>query len=143
MLFQTLRSPANKLPEHAARLAAVLVLVREIDSREITPEAMDAGIELAQHYAAEALRLVDGAAVRPEIIRAERLLKWLLDGWAEEVVSTPDIYQLGPNAIKDKAAATQAIAILEDHGWLCRVEGGALVRGTRRRDVWRIWGRPV
>ena len=82
---------------------------------------MDAGIELAQHYAAEALRLVDGAAVRPEIVRAERLLKWLLESWPEQVVSAPDVYQLGPNIIRDKTAATQAIAVLEDHGWLGRV----------------------
>jgi hypothetical protein len=138
-----IRGLANKLPEHAARLAAVLAVVRQIDGREITAEAMDAGIELSQHYAAEALRLADGAAVRPEIMRAERLLKWLLDGWAEEVVSAPDIYQLGPNTIRDKAAAAQAIRVLEDHGWLSRVEDGAVVRGTRRREAWRIWRSPA
>src|SRR5947209_13270021 len=48
---------ANKLPEHAARLAAVLTLVRDIDTGEITLDEMAAGIVLAQHYAAEALRL--------------------------------------------------------------------------------------
>jgi Protein of unknown function (DUF3987) len=39
---------ANKLPEHAARLAGVLTLVRDIYAGEITAEEMAAGIVLAQ-----------------------------------------------------------------------------------------------
>jgi hypothetical protein len=141
--LEPVRGLANKLPEHAARLAAVLALVHNIEGRDIGPEAMDAGIKLVQHYAAEALRLAGGARARPELLRAEELLEWLRTGWPAAIVSAPDVYQFGPNAIRDKAAATQAITILEDHGYLCRVEGGALVQGIRRRDVWRIWGRPT
>jgi hypothetical protein len=122
----------------ASRLAAVLALVGDIAACEIGPEAVDGGIDLAQHYAAEALRLFDAAAVKPEIVRAERLLQWLLEVWEEPLVSTPDVYQFGPNAIRDKRTAHDAIAILEEHGSLIRVDSGGMVRGVRRQEVWRI-----
>src|SRR5829696_4922279 len=81
--LEPIRGFANKLPEHAARLAAVLALVADIAASEIGPETVDGGIDLAQHYAAEALRLFDAAAAKPEIVRAERLLQWLLEVWEE------------------------------------------------------------
>jgi hypothetical protein len=101
---------------------------------------MDAGIHLAQHYGAEALRLFEGASVRPEIVRAERLLAWL-QAREEALISLPEVYQFGPKAIRDKRTAVETVGILEDHGWLIRVEGGAILDGVRRQDVWRLWGR--
>jgi hypothetical protein len=101
---------------------------------------MDAGIELAQHYAMEALRHFDAGNTRPEIVRAEQLLDWLKN-WDGELISLPDVYQRGPNAFRDATSALEAIHVLEDHGWLVPVEGGAVVNGTRRREVWRIIGR--
>jgi hypothetical protein len=138
--LEPIRGFANKLPEHAARIAAALRLVADISASELPPDCMDAGIYLAQHYGAEALRLFEGAVVRPEIVRAERLLAWL-QGREEVLISLPDIYQLGPKSIRDKRTAAETVAVLEDHGWLTRVEGGAVLDGTRRQEVWRIWRR--
>jgi hypothetical protein len=138
--LETVRGLANKLAEHAARLAATLALVRDISAGEIAAEFADSGIELAQHFAAEALRLFDRAGVRPEIARAEMLLAWLQRTWPEALVSLPDIYQRGPSAIRDKKTAQEAVSILEDHGWLKHVEGGAEVGGARRQEVWLIGG---
>jgi hypothetical protein len=75
--LEPVRGLANKLPEHAARLAAVLTLVRDIHAAEIACPEMQAGIELAQHYAAEALRLFGASRVRPDLHRAQQLLMWL------------------------------------------------------------------
>jgi len=132
------RGLANKLPEHAARLAAVLALVSDIDVSEIFVEHMTAGIELAQHYVAEAMRMFEGNRIGPELLLAQKLLGWLIGSWTENLISLPDIYQQGPNAIRDKATATKLVKILEDHGWLDRIEGGAIVAGYQRRDAWRI-----
>jgi hypothetical protein len=41
---------ANKLPEHAARLAAAAALIADIEAADLWPEYMAAGITLAQHY---------------------------------------------------------------------------------------------
>jgi hypothetical protein len=65
---------ANKLPEHAARLAAVLALVSDADASEISAEKMAAGITLAQHYVAEALRLFEASRVSDDLRLAQRLL---------------------------------------------------------------------
>jgi Protein of unknown function (DUF3987) len=104
------RGLANKPPEHAARMAAVLTLVRDIHAGEVALE-MNFGIELAQHYATEALRLLAVSHVSAELQLAQRLLDWLRGQWKEPAVSLPDIYQRGPNAIRDKARAARIVGI--------------------------------
>jgi hypothetical protein len=129
---------ANKLPEHAARIAGMLTLVRDIDAGEIAAAEMAAGIELAQHFVAEALRLHDGSHVSAELRLAQRAFDWLLQHWPEPAVSLPDLYQRGPEAIRDAKSARQVVAVLEDHGWLLRIPQGAEIAGVRRREAWRI-----
>src|SRR5262249_54217343 len=129
---------ANKLQEHAARLAAILTLVRDIDAGEIAADEMAAGSELAQHYAGEALRLHGGSQIADELRTAQQVLDWILVHWAENAISLPDLYQRGPNAIRDKKAARKVVTILEDHGWLVRIEQGEEKIAGNRRDAWRI-----
>jgi hypothetical protein len=129
---------ANKLPEHAAKLAAVLTLVENINAHEISADALERGIALAEHYATEALRIFESSRVNADLILAQRLLNWMQQKWQEPAISLPDIYQRSLNAIGDKATATKLVAILVDHGWLHRIEGGAVVAGQYRKDVWRI-----
>jgi Protein of unknown function (DUF3987) len=129
---------ANKLPEHAARIAGVLTLVRDIDLGEIAGEEMAAGTVLAQHYAAEALRLHGSSRVSAELRLAQQALDWLLRLWGELAISLPDLYQRGPAAIREAAAARKVVGVLEDHGWLIRIVEGAMIAGTYRREAWRI-----
>ena len=132
---------ANKLAEHAARLAAVLALVSDPETSEIPAEQMAAGITLAQHHVAEALRLFEASRVSDDLRLAQRLLTWLLGSWSADFISLPDIYQKGPNTIRDKKTAARLVAILEDHVWLCREKSGAVIAGQNRREAWRIMGR--
>ncbi len=136
--LEPVRGIANKLPEQAARLAAVLTLVKDIRSPAVAVGEMEAGIALAEHYVSEALRLYEASRVNAELRLAQRLLDWLQRRWAEPVISLPDIYQSSLNAIGDQATARKLVAILEDHGWLEKVRGGAVVAGKRRRDAWLI-----
>jgi len=136
--LEPVRGLANKLPEHAARVASVLALVADINAAEITADQMCAGIVLAAHYAAEARRLSGISYVNTELRLAQRLLGWLLRTWTEDAVSLPDIYQRGPNSIRDNATARRAVAILEGHGWLVPIPGDTVVAGERRREAWRI-----
>jgi len=133
----TIAGLANKMPEHAARLAAVLALVEDIDAT-VTAEHLARGIALAQHYAAEALRTFTVAVINVDLLRARDLLDWLRRDWGEPAVSLPDIYQLGPNAIRDAATAKGLAGILEAHGWVTKIEGGAEIRGNKRREAWHI-----
>jgi hypothetical protein len=132
-----IRGFANKMPEHAARLAAVLTLAEEFGAPAIDSANMRHGIELTEHYACEALRLFEASQANADLLLAQRLLGWLWQ-WPEDTISLPDIYQLGPNAIRDKEAARKMVCILQDHGWLEPVSGGAIVTGRHRRRAWCI-----
>ena len=136
--LEPIRGLANKLPEHAARIAAVVAMVGDIETGEVAGSEMAAGIELAEHYATEALRLFNASRVNADLGLAQRLLNWLINTWSEQAISLPDIYQRSLNAIGDQATARKLVAILEDHGWLVRIPGGAIVTGQRRREAWRI-----
>jgi hypothetical protein len=135
--LEAVRGLANKLPEHAARLGGVLSLVRDIGAAEVSDVDLESGIILAQHYAAEAMRLFGASQVDGPLGEAQRLLEWLLTKWSESLVSLPDIYQRGPNWIRDAARALRVVNTLEEYRWLVRVEGDA-IEGVFRRDVWRI-----
>jgi hypothetical protein len=132
--LDSVRGLANKLPEHAARIAGVMTLVGDLDASEISRHEMEAGIAIAEHYAKEALRLSGASRISAELIEAQRLLTWLLTSWPHPVVSLPDIYRLGPNSIRDAASARRAVTILCDHGWLAQAPP-CEINGTPRRDV--------
>jgi Protein of unknown function (DUF3987) len=136
--MESIRGLANKLPEHAARLAAVIALVGDLHCPEVGTTEMRAGIKLAEHYAVEALRLGDTSRISAELRLAQLLLKWLHNTWPQQFVSLPDIYQRGPNAIRDQSTAKKLVRILEEHGWLFRLPEGASIDARRRREAWII-----
>ena len=135
--YAPIRGLANKLPEHAARIAGTLKLVDKLSAFQVDAEQLQAAIVLARYYATEALRLFDGGKTDPTLRAAEVLLRWLQTGWHGPSVSLPDIYQRGPNAIRDKATAKRLVRVLEDHGWLLYM-GPGVVDGHRRRETWLI-----
>jgi hypothetical protein len=137
-VFAPIRGLANKLPEHAQRLGSVTALVADIEAAALSADDLARGIMLAQHYAAEALRLFEASQVSADLMSAQRVLVWLTGVWSGTAISLPDIYQYGPSAIRNKATAGRIVAILEDHGWLSKIEGGAEIAGHQRRDAWYI-----
>ena len=106
---------ANKLAQHSSRLAAVLAHIANIEARTLQPEFAANGINLAEHYSAEALRLFEAGQINPDLVLSQRLLNWLCGSWQEPHcnVSLPDIYRNGPNAIRDKATASRWSAFLK------------------------------
>lgn len=136
--YDVIRGFANKLPEHATRLSAVFTLIEDPDASVIIPEKMEAGIHLANYYAEEALRLFGEGIVDPKLLLAERLLCWLQTKWSEKTISLPDIYQRSLNLINNKKIALDLVNILEEHGWLFKINEGGVVNGQFRRDVWLI-----
>lgn len=135
--FEPIRGFANKLAEHALRLAAVIALVEDIHITAIGTEHFKRGIQLAEYYAHEALRLFDAGFAKPELQQAETLRKWLLEVWEEPMVSIRIIVRCGPNSIRDKATATAAVKLLTEHGWLIGPAPG-VVEGKSARTCWKI-----
>lgn len=130
------RGFGSKTAQHALRLAGVLALVeggKRIDT--IDTMAMLRGIELAQFYLSEALRLYHIGTADPQLEQAQRLLDWLSE---RRNIDLPTIYQRGPNSIRDAKKARSLVDILVVHGWLAPVAGGMELDGKYRRDVWEV-----
>lgn len=133
---------ANKAPEHAARLAALLTLWRDLNASAVRADEMANATNLMQFYLAEALRLRGAAAINPKLRLAQRVLDWLLTRWPEPAVHPAAIYNDCPfTAVRDQKAAREIIAILEGHGWLIRSEGCVVIKGRQRKEAWLIHGR--
>jgi len=128
---------ANKLPEHAVRIASTLLLIDNVYAEQINAKYMNIGIGLAKYYCSEMLRIINDGHTDPDILVAEHLLDWLHNTWKEEYVSLPDIYQT-LNKIKDKGHALKIIKILERYGWVLQIEKSKEIRGKIRKDVWRV-----
>jgi hypothetical protein len=137
----SIRGLGNKIPEIVIRLSGVLTLIENATAQEIDSNALERGIALAEHYLAEALRLFEATQADAELIRAQALSRWLLTQWEHPVVGLPDIYRLGPNSVRDMRTARRLVGILESHGHLNRIEGGAQVGENYRREAWGIAGR--
>ncbi len=131
---------ASKIAEHAARIAAVLAVYDEPAVEYVDRHALERGIELANYYASETLRLFDASSIRAELSQAEILLNWLQRVWHEPAVSVRVILRRGPKPIRDKATAQRLISILESHGWVWALDDAA-VKGKLARKAWGIYGK--
>jgi len=133
---------ANKAPEHAARIAAVLTLYEDLDAKEVPPEMMGQGITLARHYLAEAHRLRGWAATDPHLRLCQRVWDWIGEHYSEPIIYPAVVYQGGPTrAVRDSATTKRIFKTLTESGYLFPIEGGAAVGGKKRKEAWRIYGR--
>lgn len=135
--FASIRGLANKAPEHSARLAGVLALVEHLQCSAISLKHMQAGIELTNHYLNEALRLFEAGAIDPDLSLAEKLLHWL-QLRNESVITLIEIYQFGPNAIRNAHKARILMNILVEHGWAIPLNEGAIFQSKLRNEAWQL-----
>lgn len=81
----------------------------------------------------------DAAQVSEEIDRAENLRVWLLETWEHDVVLPRDVVRLAPiRALRETPKARAALLLLVKFGWLAPIEQGAIIRGVKRREAYRI-----
>lgn len=139
-IFRPISGIAAKAAEHALRLGATMAMVDDLNITAIPLGHVINGITLTRFYLTEALRIFHSAKTSPDLLIAEKVLSWLRtrEGTNKNLVSLPDVYQMGPNAVRDKATAIKIIQILSDHGWVRPVEGGAEVGGKKRRQAWEV-----
>lgn len=141
-LLRTISGFANKLAEHATRLAGVFATSRDPEVTSVSAEDAEAGIALARWYATEALRLHECARVNVTLSKAEALRAWLCsDSWSHERVSLPDVYQFGPSEFRCKKEARKFVEVLVEHGWLVPLPEGAVIDCKKRKQAWLIRGR--
>jgi hypothetical protein len=129
---------ANKLAEHATRLAGVFAIAENPDTNEVSGAQMDAGVTLATWYATEALRLFSHGKVSANLQIADQVRQWLSDVWQESHISAPDLMQRGPRSVRDQKSAKEILSVLEGHGHLIKEERQIAIMGQRRTVAWRI-----
>jgi len=126
-----IRGLANKAPEHAGRLAAILSVVENSSCGAVSDRWMEAGIKLVTHYLNEAVRLYEAGTNDPDLREAEKLLRWC-QGRTGKTVTLVDIYQLGPSSVRNAKRARELMKILEDHGQV------RPTIGEKQREAWRL-----
>jgi hypothetical protein len=135
--WRAIRAFGAKAAEHAGRLAAVLATYADPDAREVSAKHVACGVELAQHYAAEMLRLIGAASVAPELRQADALLQWWR-GRAGPRLHLAEIYQFGPNVFRSAASARAAVTTLVEHGWARRLPPDVVLGGVPQRKAWEL-----
>ena len=133
--FATIRSFANKAPEHALRIAAVFTLFEDPNASQIGAESVEAAINLTQYYLVEALRLYGADGVDDVTRRAEELVHWMRRKGIQEIYPVL-IYTRGPASIRSKREAWPVLELLESHHWIRRLSEGKEIDGKMRKDVW-------
>jgi hypothetical protein len=112
---------ANKMPEHAARIAAVLQVFDDPEAEELRAEYLKRGIRLAEYYAGEALRLHGAAHIGVELREAEKLRRWLAEKWDQPHITIQFVMRYGPGSMRKKGSIERLFAVLADHNWLRQV----------------------
>ncbi len=129
---------ANKLPGHAGRIAAVLAAAEDEYAECIGAHHLECGIQIAQYYAEEALRIAGAASVNVRLANAQKLLDWLHTKWSEECIAIAALVEFGPYAFRDTATMKQLVATLIEYNWLVPAPAGTVVHKRPRKEAWKI-----
>lgn len=133
--FAACKTWASKAAEQCLRIAGVLTLVDDPGAQRIEADAIGRAGELALWHLHEALRLAGTTDLSPEIRDAEAVLTWCHEKGLTMLHSRA---ALNGGRVRDRERFLLAMDILEGAGWAQRQEGGAVVDGKHRRNVWRI-----
>jgi hypothetical protein len=82
--------------------------------------------------------MFENGSCSEQLMRAEKLLKWLHGTYKKPIVGLSQIYQYGPNSIRDAAKAREAANVLQQHHWLHPIPGGTEIDGKPQKEVWEV-----
>ena len=132
-----------KLLEHITRIAGVLAVVDDPDTMSIDLDVLERAATIGAFFIEEELRITNGAAVPPELQRAEKLRVWL-NSYDEDFIGASHLLTHGPSELRTSSLVREAIGILVNEGWLTRAnEPAPLVRGKPVKEAWRIVREPT
>jgi hypothetical protein len=135
---------ANKAPEHAARIAALMTLFRDLNATSIGIVEMANATILIRYYLTECLRLKAGAHINRDLVLAQRVWAWIKTKCSEPAIYPAAVYNACTiREIRDRSNALRIIRILEEHGYLSRVSERVKIAGSWRSEVWQIHGRKL
>jgi len=128
---------ASKTAEHTARISGVITAFQDPDATKIDIKSIGSGIAIAQYYLGEALRLFYTSNDNLSLTLAEECFRYGMEKTGG-VIGLRNLYQCGPNAVRNKDQASTIMRILEDHNRAVKKTGGALIDGKQNRDAWQL-----
>ena len=145
------KSVAQKSPEMAARIAAVIALVRGLEPcpeegnrpftiPTISATEMRGGITLAKYYRGEIARLAETGASK-SIKNALLLLNWFQKHGGRSI-SMAEINQVGPKRIRSVTEIRSIIKILMSYGWVRKSPGPVNYEGKERGEGYYLRTEP-
>jgi hypothetical protein len=137
--YESIHGLANKLAEHAARIAGCLAIFYDCNVAHISADFMEQGIRIAKYFGEQAVLYLDSSMKDIEIGDAELLYNWLTGAsWREDYIGVKAVCQLGPKSLRKARTAKSAIAILEENNWLRPAPSGTYVNGIAVKQAWKI-----
>tara|TARA_B100001964_G_scaffold148276_1_gene163388 strand:- start:668 stop:2809 length:2142 start_codon:yes stop_codon:yes gene_type:complete len=136
----SIKGLGNKAPEHALRVATVLAGVdtpRISNFSKISNGYIRNSTILTQYYLGEALRSFNSGVADPILQEANKLLEWLRTE-NKKVVTLSEVYQYGPNSIRDARKARNLMEILVEHGYALPLINGVEFEGKVRREAYEV-----
>ena len=136
----SIKGLGNKAPEHALRLATVLAWVDTPESSKCSESSncyIRNSIILTQYYLNEALRLFNSSIADSALQEANKLLKWL-QLKKKTKVTLRELYQYGPNSIRDSKKARKLIEVLVEHGYALPLTDGVEFEGKMRKEAYEV-----
>lgn len=124
--FEDVRDVASKIADNAARVAALFHLLEGVEG-DISLATVKAACTITRWYLDEARRFFGDLSIPDGIAKAACLEDWLLKRCQQvqmDRVSTQEVQQRGPNALREKSVLDSAIQVLESHGRIRRVQDG-------------------
>jgi hypothetical protein len=85
----------------------------------------------------EALRLFNSGIADLNLQEANKLLEWLRIK-DKKIITLPEVYQYGPNSIRDTKKARQLMTILTEHGYALPSTNGAEFEGMIRKEAYEV-----
>jgi hypothetical protein len=134
--YASIRGFTAKAAEHVARLACVITYIDNPEADSIPIEWVNSAIRIVEYHLSETLRLFNVCQDSPDVKLAQKSLDWLRANFP--TFSLVELYQNGPNQVRSQPVAARIVKILEHHGWVRPIAGGAFIGLKKRKIAWEI-----
>lgn len=134
--FEAVAGFAAKLPEHSARIAAVMAYFEDRNLTEISDRALSAGIKVAKFHAEEALRLFGMGSVDNETEIAAQIIEWIRSQ-GYPVVGVRYLSRYGPGRRLAGPVLKRAIDLLVEMNHLVAIAGGSQMTVGEKTTFYR------
>ncbi len=114
--FAAARALGAKLPQHAARLAALIAGYENMAG--IDEAAAEGGIVLARWYGSEGLRLYGASPGHTARNESREVLAWLRRSHPTDTFALSDVYSAGPSFARTASSARALLRTLEMDGYV-------------------------